>query len=100
MYQWEKTPENKKLHAQGYIQAKYAVTMRWIQEMLPAGTHVEKAKGNRSQNYDYCTKVETRVAIGEEYGNFDPYPDPLAAMFYAINEALFNEMYSLSFTTQ
>lgn len=47
--------ENGTPHLQGYIYYKNARSFEHIKKLIPKG-HIEKAKGNKRQNYDYCTK--------------------------------------------
>lgn len=60
--------ENKTPHLQGYCYAKNPVCFDVIKKILPKA-HIEKAKGNKNQNYDYCTKdgdYTTNMKIGPE----------------------------------
>lgn len=45
-----------RLHLQGYI--KFKKSKRWaaVKKLLPAGTHIEVAKGTSQHNWDYCSK--------------------------------------------
>lgn len=43
-------------HLQGYVQFLSARDFAIVKRMLPAGAHIEAAKGTPRQNYDYCTK--------------------------------------------
>lgn len=42
-------------HLQGYVEYTSARTFASMKKLLPRA-HIEKAKGNTKQNYDYCTK--------------------------------------------
>jgi len=42
-------------HLQGYCEAKNAIRFETIKKIMPRA-HIEKAKGNRRQNYKYCSK--------------------------------------------
>lgn len=42
-------------HLQGYLEFKNPRSFKSIQKLLPKA-HIEKAKGNRKQNFIYCTK--------------------------------------------
>lgn len=50
-------------HLQGYVALKKSMRFTAIHKALP-GAHVEAAKGNEQQNYEYCTKG----ADYEEFG--------------------------------
>lgn len=52
----EIAPETKTPHHQGYIRFKNAVAFKSVQKTLPAGCHIEPAKGSPQQNIEYCAK--------------------------------------------
>lgn len=47
--------ENKTPHLQCYIEYKNAVSFNKLKKTFPKA-HIEKAKGNPKQNYEYCSK--------------------------------------------
>lgn len=63
VWQLEATQEGRP-HWQGYLQCTDALRMAAVKKMHPlfAKAHLEKAKGTAQQNYDYCTKDESRLA--------------------------------------
>lgn len=50
-----------RLHLQGYI--KFKKSKRWaaVKKILPAGSHIEVAKGTSQHNWDYCSKEDDVV---------------------------------------
>ena len=46
-------------HIQGYIYFENAQTFRRIKNLIGERAHIEPAKGNPKQNYDYCSKEGT-----------------------------------------
>lgn len=42
-------------HIQGYIESKEAIRMSTLNRLWPRA-HLEKAKGNEKQNFEYCSK--------------------------------------------
>lgn len=70
VYQFEKG-EQGTTHIQGYCRFKNRMRLRTMQQFFPRG-HIEPARGNEQQCKDYCTKEDTRYALGEEFGTFDP----------------------------
>jgi len=57
--------ENGTPHLQGYITFASAKTMSAVQNHMPQHCHLEKAKGNSLQNYEYCSKEEDFFEKGE-----------------------------------
>lgn len=51
----EKGKKKETPHLQGYIEFKNAKTFSAIKKLIPRA-HIEKAKGNKQQNIDYCSK--------------------------------------------
>nr|UOF80964.1 rep protein [Cressdnaviricota sp.] len=47
--------EKKTIHLQGYIYWKNTKTFNVMKNMIPRA-HLEIAKGNKKQNYEYCSK--------------------------------------------
>lgn len=71
--QEEKAPETGRLHIQGYIYCKNAITMgnavTGIKGILRNNAaHCSIAKGSPQQNRTYCTKPDTRTAGPWEHG--------------------------------
>lgn len=62
VFQVEETPTTGKLHLQGYISYKDALTRTAVCKIMKApGIHIEPAQSDAQTNYKYCTKKETRV---------------------------------------
>lgn len=60
-------------HIQGYVRFKKVVSFNSVKQHIGTDrVHLEVAKGTEQQNKDYCTKADTRVAEGEEWGEFKP----------------------------
>lgn len=69
VYQEEVSPDTGRLHYQGYVHLRGP---QRPSALYPCGlskrTHFEKCKGTADQNYDYCTKEDSRVGGPYEYG--------------------------------
>ena len=52
-------------HLQGYISFKKRQRLKAVKQMVSDRAHVEVAKGNERQNFDYCTKQDKEF---EEFG--------------------------------
>jgi hypothetical protein len=61
----EIAPETLTPHIQGYLYCKNAVSFNTVRLWLLGRAHVEKARGNVAQNYEYCSKDKDF----EEYGD-------------------------------
>jgi len=72
IWQLERGGKQNTLHVQGYCRYKKRFRLRTIHSWFPEGTWLLFARGNEQQCRDYCTKEDTRVAIGEEHGVFNP----------------------------
>jgi len=71
VFQEEISPQTKKHHLQGYLQ--WCDNQKWDRlkrELKDDTVHIERARGSPQQNYDYCTKLESRVPDSTpwEYG--------------------------------
>lgn len=56
----EKTP-----HLQGYVEFKFGKSFSAVKKLMPAA-HIEKARGDRKQNWEYCSKdgnYETNIDL-------------------------------------
>lgn len=78
VYQIEKAPTTGMRHAQGYVELNSQRSFRQVKEWFRRngydGTHIEAARGTCKQNYDYCTKMDTREDGPYEGGiRFDQY---------------------------
>jgi len=71
VYQWE-VGKKGTLHIQGYLRLKRRATFTNIQKLLGEHAALKVARGNEQQCRDYCTKEDTRVRVGKEYGDYDP----------------------------
>lgn len=60
VYQKEKG-EKETEHFQGYFQLKNAKTLTAMKKRLGNRVHLEEAKGNQRQNFEYCTKMTGRI---------------------------------------
>lgn len=63
--QEEVCPETKREHIQGYIQFRRPLKFSTIKNLLPPGTHIEKARGTAEENRQYCSKQESRKPGGQ-----------------------------------
>jgi hypothetical protein len=80
VFQVEKCPTTGKQHYQGYSEFTNARQMNGVIKVLKMhgkGPHVEPAKGNEDQCYDYCTKEESRDMVGGQGGFPARLKDPL-----------------------
>lgn len=58
--QAEQCPTSGRYHLQGYAQFEASKRLTQLKAILP-GAHWEVARGSPDQNFEYCTKLETRV---------------------------------------
>lgn len=65
--QRERCPTTGRLHWQGYLQLKVKRRLTTLKTKLNATAHFLKAKGTAQENYDYCTKEDTRAYPGEGF---------------------------------
>jgi len=56
VYQTETAPSTGHVHIQGYIEFRKTMSMDLVKKYLGNDVHVEIARGNSSQNFEYCTK--------------------------------------------
>ena len=70
--QVERAPTTNKLHIQGYVEFKNGRTFGGMKRLLDKA-HWEPAKGDATENYNYCTKEDTRV-LGPFYKGFAAIP--------------------------
>lgn len=69
VFQREKCPDTEREHWQGFARFKRNLTIKQAQDLLGIpGAHMEKPHGTDEQCRDYCTKEDSRVAVGKEYG--------------------------------
>lgn len=79
VWQLEECPTTGQLHFQGYIE--YDRNVRLAQAKREAsiffdGAHMEPARGTRTENVDYCSKDDTRVAGPWYYPSQDFFDGP------------------------
>lgn len=67
VFQQEKAKTGR-LHYQCFVYFKNEKSLRACKEHLPPGVHLEVCKGTVDDNYDYCTKEDSRVDGPWEYG--------------------------------
>lgn len=67
--QIEECPNTAKKHLQFYIRFRVNRRFSWLKKNLPRTIHWEVAKGNFDQNYEYCSKLESRIDGPFEYGD-------------------------------
>lgn len=60
VYQLEEAPTTGHVHYQGYVQMLKPTTFAKVSALFPKA-YVAVANGSPSQNYDYCTKAESRM---------------------------------------
>lgn len=60
----KETGEEGTPHLQGYVSLKGTIRFNTLRTLLP-GCHIEAAKGNEQQNYDYCSKDGDFKEFGE-----------------------------------
>lgn len=51
-------------HLQGFVALEQQMTLSALKKYIPRG-HIEKAKGNAYQNYEYCSKEKILIEEGE-----------------------------------
>jgi len=61
----ETAPETGTQHLQGYCYFENAKRFSTMKNMLPAGTHLESAKGTAIQNQKYCSKENVVLERGD-----------------------------------
>ena len=72
IFQQEKGKKSEHNHFQGYIMFSQPVEFKKAQELLPAGAHLEIAKGSPEQNIIYCSKEEGRLDGPWKFGKTTP----------------------------
>lgn len=72
VFQEEIAPLTGTHHLQGYLSFSCARTMDWLKNNVEYTAHYEVARGSPRDNYNYCTKTESRVAGTEPtiFGTF------------------------------
>lgn len=64
--------ENETVHFQGYVQLKSRTRVTTLKRMISERAHFEVARGSDKQNYDYCTKQDSRLEEPIEFGQRKP----------------------------
>lgn len=59
----EETGEQGTKHLQGYFEIKTKKRLSWLKNNLNKRLHLEKSKGSKQDNIDYCSKEEGRIYI-------------------------------------
>lgn len=86
-------------HLQGYCEAKNAVRFETIKKIMPRA-HIEKAKGNRRQNYKYCSKdgdyksnLDIKIELGYDLKDYLEHLKGMHALWYdwVVNWRLYEE---------
>jgi len=62
--------ENQTMHFQGYVRFAKRIRMTAAKKYFTKETHLESALGTEEECRNYCTKEETRVIPGKEYGTY------------------------------
>lgn len=62
---FEMCPSTKRFHIQGYIQFTKRIGPRAVKKKFHGSLHIEVAKGNFKQNYNYCSKSLSFLEFGE-----------------------------------
>lgn len=70
VYQIEKAPSTGQIHAQGYCEFTNPTKFSVVRNKFPHGTYFDLANGSAKQNYEYCTKKDTRVSDPVETGDW------------------------------
>lgn len=65
-WQWERG-ESGTLHAQGYVVFKSGKTFASVKKILP-GANIQARRGTDEQAWEYASKEDTRVGVGETFG--------------------------------
>lgn len=68
VFQIERAPDTGRFHGQGYMRFSNAVRIRTLKKHLSSTAHFEACAGSETQNFEYCTKVASRVAGPFEFG--------------------------------
>lgn len=68
IYQTEEAPSTKKIHWQGYIELKKALSFSKVQGILGSNAHLEPRKGTQQQAIDYCCKIKSQIEKPFEWG--------------------------------
>lgn len=69
IYQEEQGDITGRPHYQGYVEFTTSYDFSTIVGLLPEGAHVEAAKGSKSHNVDYCSKLHGRISGPYVYGD-------------------------------
>jgi len=65
--QREICPKTGRMHWQGYMQLKVKSRLLTIKNKINSTAHFMKARGTAQENFDYCTKTDTRAFPDEGY---------------------------------
>lgn len=72
VWQLERGGNTNHLHVEGYVRFESRKRMDTVKRFLQRpDAHLETCNGNEEQCREYCTKEDTRVAEGEELGQYD-----------------------------
>lgn len=67
VFQLERTSTGR-THVQGFVRFKSPHRFPWVKRLLGNEVHLENARGTDQENIDYCTKEDSRVAVGLQLG--------------------------------
>lgn len=67
IWQWELCPSTKRIHLQGFVRWERPCGLVQCSTWLGLrGAHLEPARGSDQDNYEYCSKLESRLKVTEE----------------------------------
>jgi len=60
-------------HWHAYIRTKARMSLGGVKKLFDGhNPHIDVARGNEKSCHDYCTKEDTRIAVGSEHGEYLP----------------------------
>lgn len=67
-YQVERCPDTGRVHIQGFVCLTDKCRLAFLRRHYSDTAHWEHSRGTFEQNYDYCTKTDSRISGPYEYG--------------------------------